>query len=83
MAPTYKQHTGLGIDTLRPRWFAWLSPQLLEALAIFLNVHEAKGCWPSQIMHAIVALIPKATGGTRPHRAVAGFGQDLGADQKS
>ena len=66
VSKTYKEYTGLGIDSFHPRWFGWLSWDLLSGLAMLLNTLEAKGCWPSQIMHAIVALIPKPTGGTRP-----------------
>ena len=65
-ADTYKEHTGRGCDAFHPKWFAWLSDELLAAFALLLMSLEKLGVWPSQISAILIALIPKNSGGTRP-----------------
>ena len=65
-AGTYKEHTGRGCDAFHPKWFAWLSDELLAAFALLLMSLEKLGVWPSQISAILIALIPKNSGGTRP-----------------
>ena len=65
-AKTYRERTGLGVESFHPRWFGWLSDALLDALAALLMALEAKGYWPEQVRTILVAQIPKASGGRRP-----------------
>ena len=58
-ASTYKEHTGRGCDAFHPRWFAWLSDELLAAFALFLMSLEQLGVWPSQISAILIALVPQ------------------------
>ena len=62
----YKEYTGIGCDAFRPRWFAWLSDELLPAFALFLNSLERLGVWPSQLSAILIAFITKSSGGTQP-----------------
>ena len=42
-------------------------PELyLELVAAMLNQVEESGVWPKELLHAYVAMIPKASGGSRP-----------------
>ena len=66
VARTYKERTGLGCDDFHPRWFGWLSPELLSAFAVLLTAIEGIGLWPAQLQGILVPLIPKADGGRRP-----------------
>ena len=43
VARTYKERTGLGCDDFHPRWFGWLSADLLSALAVLLTAIEGIG----------------------------------------
>ena len=65
-ARTYKEFTGMGCDAFRPRWFAWLSSELLEAFALLLKSMERVGAWPTQLSAIVIAFVPKSSGGTLP-----------------
>ena len=65
-ARAFRANTALGCDSFVPRWFAWLSDELLESFIDFLTSIEALGCWPNDVATAIIHLIPKASGGSRP-----------------
>ncbi len=65
-ARRFRPYTGVGADLFRPHWFAWLSSQLLEAVARFMVDIERAGRWPGQVLHVLVHLIPKEGGGRRP-----------------
>ena len=65
-ATTFKASTGMGVDALVPTQYAWLSDELLSNIGKFLQIVEASGCWPSQVMLSIIQLIPKQAGGKRP-----------------
>ena len=60
------RNTGLGIDQFNPRWFVWLSDDLLDSFALLLMALERLGLWPEQIDQILIALIPKPDGGRRP-----------------
>ena len=66
VALTYKRRTGLGVDSLHPRWFAWLSFPVLDGLAKLLNAAERLGVWPLQVQIILMAQLPKGDGGWRP-----------------
>ena len=66
VAPTYKRRTGLGADSIHPRWIGWLSHPVLAGLAMLLNFLERIGLWPVQVMIILIAQIPKGDGGRRP-----------------
>jgi ribonuclease HI len=65
-AKTFKERTGLGCDDFHPRWFAWLSAELLDGFAVLLTSLERQGMWPEQLQRILIALIPKSDGGRRP-----------------
>ena len=65
-AKTFRKSTGLGCDTLRPRWLCWLSGELLDVFARFLTAIEKLGRWPDLISVLLISQIPKADGGRRP-----------------
>ena len=65
-AGTFRTATAVGCDSFFPRWFAWLSDELLEAIIDFLTTVEALGLWPREVASSIIHLIPKASGGRRP-----------------
>jgi hypothetical protein len=60
------EHIGRGCEDFHPRWFAWLSEELLFYMVILLECLERRGIWPWQISEIIVAQIPKSDGGRRP-----------------
>ncbi len=66
VALTFKETTGLGIDVISPRHLAWLSDDLLQAVADFLEHLEKAGIWPHQLEQIMFHRIPKAAGGRRP-----------------
>ena len=43
-----------------------LPDEFLKGLADLLNLIEETGEWPDELLHAYVAMIPKASGGSRP-----------------
>ena len=65
--------TGRGPESIHPRWFSWLSPQLLDLFAGLMVALEAAGMWPEQIRLMLIALIPKQDGGRQADRAVTRF----------
>ena len=73
VSKTYKRHTGLGSDSLHPRWLGWLSMPVLEGLANLLMALERAGLWPVQVQTILIAQIPKADGGRRPIGLLAGL----------
>jgi len=44
-----------------------LPDAILQRIADLLNLVEREGHWPQEVVHAFVTMIPKASGGTRPH----------------
>ncbi len=65
-ALTFKEVTGVGVDGIFPRQFAWLSDDLLGTLADYFLRLESVGLWPQQVQQALIHLIPKLAGGRRP-----------------
>ena len=63
----------MGCDAFHPRWFAWLSCELLEAFAVLLNSMERVGAWPEQLSAILIAFIPKSNGGTQQIGLLAGL----------
>ena len=63
---TFAARTGWGIDNVGPRQMSWLSDELLDKIAAFLQAIERAGIWPGQLQEALIHLIPKLTGGRRP-----------------
>ena len=66
-AGTFKQRAAVGVDAITPRQMAWLSGELLQAVAVWLMAMEKAGVWHSYASTAIAHLIPKEAGGTSPH----------------
>ena len=63
---SFKANTAVGVCSMRPRWYGWISDQLIDAwIDLFMAVEET-GRWPDTIQDIIVHLIPKATTGNRP-----------------
>ena len=67
-ACSFSNSTAMGMDAVPPRFVAFLSRELLSAIAAFLNRVEVTGKWPDsdRISTAVMHLIPKAGGGRRP-----------------
>ena len=65
-ARTFRPSTGMGIDGVVPKAYAWLSDCLLERIGEFMAAIERGGQWPEQVDEARIHLIPKATSGRRP-----------------
>ncbi len=63
---SFKPWTGTSNEVLSPRHYGWLSDVLLLRIGQFIVLLERMGCWPEQLMEALVHLIPKPTGGRRP-----------------
>ena len=73
VSKTYRRRTGLGCDSLHPRWLGWLSEPVLQGLAELLMTLERVGVWPGQVQTILVAQIPKSDGGRRPIGLLAGI----------
>ena len=65
-ANTFAARTGRGCEDFHPRWFGWLSDDLICKLIALLHRIEDVGYWPGNVRHTIIALIPKNDGGRRP-----------------
>ena len=65
-ARCFKVRTGRGHDDHHPRWYALLSEECRQEVETFLNRLEEIGCWPEQLRHTLIKLIPKPKGGKRP-----------------
>ena len=65
-AMTFRSGTSIGCDSLPPVAISWLSDQLCESIALFLNAVEEGGKWPEEIATSLIHLIPKPGGGRRP-----------------
>ena len=65
-ARTFKHRTAIGVDAVAPGQMAWLSDELLQALAEWMMAVEVAGVWNEQASTSIIHLIPKDSGGRRP-----------------
>ena len=65
-ARSFKPATSIGCDSISPGSIGWLSDELCDTIARFLNAVEQVGHWPPQIATSLVHLIPKPGGGRRP-----------------
>ena len=59
-------NTGLGVDHIAPRALARLSDDALGSLAMIYQLCEQQGKLPDEVDLALIVLIPKPDGGTRP-----------------
>ncbi len=62
-AMSFKVTTAMGVDSVTPRHYAWLSDTLLTRLGELMAALTAVGIWPAQVSAAILHLIPKPAGG--------------------
>ena len=63
---TFSEQTSSTYDGFHPRHFSLMSDPALETLGILFQAIECLGEMPQSNSQVIVALIAKATGGTRP-----------------
>ena len=82
-ANTYKDFTGLGCDAFHPRWFVWLSSELLKAFAHLLNSMERLGVLANATKRNLDCTHPQEQWRNAPDRAARTPGQPLGACAKA
>ena len=63
---TFPAGTGLGWDNMHPRALRRISVSAIIALLRIFVLAELLGQWPKMIGIVIIALLPKAGGGSRP-----------------
>ena len=63
-ARSFKAHTAVGIDGIRPRHLDLLPDEAINALATLYNLSEAIGV--PLVQGADIVFLPKPTGGERP-----------------
>ena len=69
---TFPRRTGLGCDTMHPRWVTLLSFEALRFLSSLFMLMERVGRQPSALF-AVVVFLAKREGGVRPIVLLAGF----------
>ena len=58
--------SSLGVRAVPIAVWKSLPDSYLGRVADLLNLTEDSGQWPMELTHAYIAMIPKASGGTRP-----------------
>eukprot|EP00971_Amphidinium_carterae_P089005 1761761-Amphidinium_carterae.1 len=61
-----KKKSGLGLDALAVPALNHLPLEALASLAEEMNEWQRLGQWPRQLLHQIVVLLAKPSGGERP-----------------
>ena len=61
-----RERSSAGVRAIPLAVWKSLPDAILSRIAALLTLVEAEGVWPDELLHAFVAMIPKASGGTRP-----------------
>jgi exonuclease III len=65
-ALSFSHGTASSYDGIHPRHYSLVCQEGLDVLALLLMTCEELGVWPDSLRSVVIALIPKAKGGTRP-----------------
>ena len=60
-----RENSSPGVRDLPLSIWKWLPDAILKNVAVMLNMVDAEGTWPDELLQVYVTMIPKAFGGSR------------------